>query len=357
MGLEPTTSAMARRRSSQLSYVCIYGAGGQVRTGTSKGWSLSALTHLSYPRTHMMAIIRKFWVFQIFYDNHSVLYLVRKPLWITSNLVVKILKRVLKVDKIGFAGTLDPLASGLMIIGIDWSTRLFPMIEHFQKTYTTTIRLDGTTASYDLEKPIETIEISKDVIQKITLEGLQEIVKENFIGDILQAPPLYSAIWIDGKRSYERMRKGEIGLELEAKPRTIHNFEILSYTWPQISCRITVSHGTYIRSIARDIGELLWTGGYLETLERTSLWHISLDSPREWIQHNDIFYIPFSHEELFPNIPVITLSEEEKSHLRIGSTPLQSILSDGQYFIKYDEVTYGLLEVKNGMVFPVKNWI
>jgi len=305
----------------------------------------------------MMSIIRKFWVFQIFYDNHNVLYLVRKPLWITSNLVVKILKRVLKVDKIGFAGTLDPLATGLMIVWADGSPRLFPLIEHFQKTYTTTIRLDGTTVSYDLEKPIEAIEISEDTIQTITLERLQKIVEENFIGDIFQIPPLYSAVWIDGKRSYERMRKGETGLELEAKPRTIHSFEIVSYTWPRISCRITVSHGTYIRSIARDIGELLWTGGYLETLERTSLWHISLDTPREWTQHNDIFYTPFSHEELFPNIPVIALSEEEKSHLRIGSTPLQSMLPNGQYFIKYDEITYGLLEAKNGMVFPMKNCV
>jgi len=111
------------------------------------------------------------------------------------------------VEKIGFAGTLDPLASGLMIVGTDGSPRLFPLIEHFQKTYTATLRLDGTTASYDLEKPIEAIEILEETIQSITLEKLQKIVKENFIGNILQVPPLYSAIWIDGKRSYERMRK------------------------------------------------------------------------------------------------------------------------------------------------------
>ncbi len=158
-----------------------------------------------------------------------------------------------------------------MIIGTDGSTRLFPLIEHFQKTYQTTICLDGTTESYDLEKPLTEVLIDEKIIQNITLESLQNIIQKHFTGDIFQSPPLYSATWINGTRSYERMRKGETGLELQEKPRTIHSFEILSYQWPKIECKITVSHGTYIRSIARDIGALLGTGGYLENLDRTSL--------------------------------------------------------------------------------------
>ena len=357
MGLEPTTSAMARRRSSQLSYVCIYGAGGQVRTGTSKGWSLSALAHLSYPRTHMMGIIIKFWVFQIFYNNKYMFYLVRKPLWITSNLVVKILKRVLNVPKIGFAGTLDPLATGLMIIGTHGSPRMFPMIEHFHKTYKTTIRLDGTTESYDLEKPIIPIPIDKKMIHNISLESLESIARKHFSWDILQSPPLYSAIWIDGTRSYERMRKWETNLHIPAKPRTIHEFKILSYTWPKIECEITVSHGTYIRSIARDLGEILWTGGYLEKLERISLWHILLDTPRKWIQHNDIFYASISHEEVFPDIPLLDLWEAEKLHLKTGSTPLPTSQKNSLYFTDYGKEGYGLLEARDGWLYPVKNCV
>lgn len=285
------------------------------------------------------------------------LYLIRKPLWITSNLVVKILKRVINVPKIGFAGTLDPLASGLMIVGTDGSPRLFPMIEHFQKTYQTTIRLDGTTESYDLEKPVIEVPVDKKTLQNITLESIQNIVKKHFLWDILQSPPLYSAIWIDGTRSYERMRKGETDLKLEAKPRTIHEFKILSYEWPRIECEITVSHGTYIRSIARDIGKILGTGGYLEKLERISLWHVLLEKSREWIQHNDIFYVPLSHKELFLDIPVIDLTIEERTHLRTGSTPIPYKGKDGKYFVQYDEITYGLLEAKNGMIFPVKNCV
>ena len=157
------------------------------------------------------------------------------------------------MKKIGFAGTLDPLASGLMIVGTEGSPRLFPLIEHFQKTYRTTIRLDGTTESYDLEKPISEIPVTENVIQDISIEKLEKIIQKHFSGDILQTPPLYSAIWIDGVRSYERVRNGETGLQLEPKPRTIHSFKILSFTWPRIECEITVSHGTYIRSIARDI--------------------------------------------------------------------------------------------------------
>ena len=261
------------------------------------------------------------------------------------------------MDKIGFAGTLDPLATGLMLVGTMGSPRLFPMLENLTKTYLTTIRLDGTTESYDLEKPIQPISISEDTIRDITPEKLQAIIKKHFLWDILQSPPLYSAVWIDGTRSYERMRKGETNLQIPAKPRTIHEFKILSYVWPRIECEITVSHGTYIRSIARDMGEILWTGGYLEKLERIFLWHLSLLTDREWIQHNDILYAPISHEEVFPDITLIHLSAEEKAHLRTGSTPIATWEKNALYFIEYEGEGYGLLEARDGWLFPVKNCV
>lgn len=144
-----------------------------------------------------------------------------------------------------------------MIIGTGGSPRLFPLIENLPKTYRATIRLDGTTSSYDLEQPVESIEISNDIIDDLTLKKIQIIIQEHFTGNILQIPPLYSAIWVDGTRSYDRMRKGEKDITLEAKPRTIYTFEILSYQWPALVCEIAVSHGTYIRSIARDLGIFL----------------------------------------------------------------------------------------------------
>lgn len=284
-------------------------------------------------------------------------YLVKKPHGITSNLVVKILKRVLNTPKIGFAGTLDPLATWLMLIGTNWSPRLFPLTEWFQKTYKTTIRLDGTTLSYDLEHAVQDMSISEEIIKSITEQKIQTIIQEYFIGNISQIPPLYSAIWVDGRRSYDRIRKGETDITLDEKPRTIHEFKIISYQWPSLICEITVSHGTYIRSIARDIGEKLGCGGYLESLERISLGHISWKTERNWITHNDISYAEISHHELFPNIPLLELDEASKKHLRLGSTPIKTTEKNGYYFIVYEDSSYGLLEAKEGTIFPKKNCV
>ncbi len=281
-------------------------------------------------------------------------YVVKKPLWIGSNLVAKILRRVLKKPKMGFAGTLDPLATGLMIIGTDGSPRLFPMLEHFKKTYVTTIRLDGTTDSYDLEQPIKQINITHETIQRISKKHIEEIIRANFIGNIHQTPPSYSAIWIDGKRAYDLARKGQ-ELDIKSKERRIDEFEILDYNWPIMTARIVVSHGTYIRSLARDLGEKLGTGGYLEKLERTEMGHIKLQDVEKWIIHNDILYAPLSHEALFPDIPTLSLSTEEKIHLRLGSTPITTEKWDGQYFVDYENDYYGLLEAKNGLLYPIKN--
>lgn len=183
-------------------------------------------------------------------------YIVDKPLGVSSNLVAKILKRVLKREKIGFAGTLDPLATGLMIIATDGSPRLFPLIEHLPKTYQTTIRLDGTTSSYDLEQSVESMKIGKKNQNSLSKKKIQLVIKKHFTGEIMQIPPTHSAIWVNGKRSYELARKGH-EVVLEAKKRIIHDFRIISYSWPTLIAEIKVSHGTYIRSIARDLGVYL----------------------------------------------------------------------------------------------------
>lgn len=280
-------------------------------------------------------------------------YLVDKPLGVSSNLVAKILKRVLRVSKIGFAGTLDPLATWLMIIWTDGSSRLFPLMEHHTKTYLTTIRLDGTSSSYDQEQPIESVEVSEDVKNNLTKDFITWIIHENFLGDIMQIPPTYSATWIDGQRAYELARKGH-DIEIKAKKRTVHAFEIVSYEWPRLVAKITVSHGTYIRSLARDLWIKLQTGWYLESLRRSEIGHLTLED-HSWIQHNDILYTPIEHTEIFPEIPLIDLPEEQKKHLRLGSTPLKTEMGKWYYFIHYENTSYGLLESREGALFPIKN--
>ncbi len=145
-----------------------------------------------------------------------------------------------------------------MIIGTHGSSRLFPLLEDLSKTYRASIRLDGTTSSYDLEQPIEPI-VQSNLGCSLTQEYIEKIIQQHFTGEIDQIPPIYSAVWIDGKRAYELARKGH-DVEINPKKRIIHMFRIIDYTWPRIVCEITVSHGTYIRSIARDLGNILKTG-------------------------------------------------------------------------------------------------
>jgi tRNA pseudouridine55 synthase len=259
------------------------------------------------------------------------------------------------VPKIGFAGTLDPLATGLMIVGTHWSTRLFPLLDTLTKTYKTSIRLDGTTPSYDLEHPIEMLTIEQKKIDTLTRGVIESVVQKHFTGEILQSPPMYSAIWIDGQRAYELARRWEEKRAIEPKKRIIYSLNIISYSWPLLVCEVQVSHGTYIRSIARDLWVILWTGGYIEKLERIAIWHVTLEGHDNWIQHNDISYTTLLHEELFPMIPVLELSPEDKSHLRKGSTPIKTNEKNGNYFIIYEDGAYGLLEVKEGLLFPIKN--
>lgn len=139
-----------------------------------------------------------------------------------------------------------------MIIGTDGSTRLFPLIENFTKKYRTTIRLDGITNSYDLEEPIQKLDIPEITTNTITQEYIESVLRHHFYGEIMQVPPVYSAVWIDGQRAYDLARKGH-NVEIKAKKRVVHEFQIISYVWPILTLDIVVSHGTYIRSIARDL--------------------------------------------------------------------------------------------------------
>ena len=123
-------------------------------------------------------------------------YIIDKPKGIGSNLVAKILKRIIGTKKIGFLGTLDPLASGCMIFGTEGTPRLFPMLEDIPKTYEAIIRLDGTTDSYDLEKPAVAVSVAQETIQKLSKLFIQEYVNAHFLGEIVQTPPMFSATWV-----------------------------------------------------------------------------------------------------------------------------------------------------------------
>lgn len=212
------------------------------------------------------------------YLNGQVL-LLDKPLHWSSFQAVNKLKYLLKNHyglpkkfKIGHAGTLDPLATGLLIICTGKFTKSITEIQAQAKEYTGTITLGATTPSYDLETAInETFPINH-----ITPALIHETIKQ-FLGEIDQKPPIFSAIKKEGKRLYEHARAGE-EVEIQARKTTIHEFEITRIALPEIDFRIKCSKGTYIRSIAYDFGLALQSGGHLTALRRTKIGDYSAEN-------------------------------------------------------------------------------
>lgn len=196
--------------------------------------------------------------------------------WTSFDLVQKVrnhLCRRLGVRKlkVGHAGTLDPKATGLMIICTGKATSLIGGLQSGEKEYIATVKLGATTPSFDLE----TEEDRQFATGHITQELLREVLQK-FVGDQLQRPPLFSAIKIDGKRAYTHARKGE-EVELDARPVQIRELELLDFSGNLATLRISCSKGTYIRALARDIGEALDSGAYLVQLRRTRIGAASVE--------------------------------------------------------------------------------
>jgi len=200
-----------------------------------------------------------------------------KPLgWTSFDLVAKVrykISRLLNVKKIkvGHAGTLDPLATGVMIICTGKATKQIESFQYLTKEYVATLKLGETTPSFDLETEInQTFET-----KHITKELVEETLKK-FIGSIEQIPPAFSACKINGERAYELARKGE-DVELKPKLLVIDDIELLDFNMPEIKIRVVCSKGTYIRALARDIGEALNSGAHLTALVRTRIGDVTLD--------------------------------------------------------------------------------
>lgn len=210
------------------------------------------------------------------FKNGQVL-LIDKPLNWTSFQVVNKLRWEIKQRfnikniKVGHAGTLDPLATGLLIICTGKQTKEINIYQGQVKEYTGTITLGGTTPSYDLETEID----ETFSIDHISEDLLKETTKQ-FIGDIQQKPPIFSAIKKDGKRLYELARKGET-TEIKARTVTVSEFEITNINLPNVDFKVICSKGTYIRSLAFDFGNALNSGAHLSALRRTKIGDFSVD--------------------------------------------------------------------------------
>lgn len=190
-------------------------------------------------------------------------FAVHKPKGPSSAAFLNELKKTLGVKKIGHAGTLDPLASGILVIGIGKGTKRLAEIVNKDKEYVATIKL-GEESSTDDEEG----EKRPGAIRRKPTEADIRAALKKFIGTILQIPPVISAVKIGGERAYQLARQGKI-VHLKPRPATIHAIELLDYSWPFVKLRLTTGPGVYVRAIARDLGGELGTLGYLADLERT----------------------------------------------------------------------------------------
>lgn len=203
--------------------------------------------------------------------------------------------------KMGHAGTLDPLATGVLILCTGRKTKLIESLQLHTKEYTAGLQFGATTASYDREHPVDQTYPKDHITRELLLETLPK-----FVGDIMQVPPVYSACNVNGKRAYELGRKGR-DVELAAKQVHIDEIELMSYDdeTKQAVIRVVCGKGTYIRSLARDLGEALGSGAYLTSLCRTKLGDIRIEDCMDFDQFDEWFdkqeVEPYIQEQNIPN--------------------------------------------------------
>ncbi len=208
--------------------------------------------------------------------QRGVVLLVDKPIgWTSFDVVNKIRFKIkhglgIKKIKVGHAGTLDPNASGLLIICTGKLTKAIDTLQAQEKIYSGTIHIGATTPTYDIESDIDGIFAT----DHITSEAM-DVAKAELTGPLLQIPPVYSAIKIEGQKSYDLARRGK-EVEMKARPVTIYSFDLTSYELPEISFVVKCSKGTYIRSLAFDFGKALLSGAYLSSLRREAIGDFSV---------------------------------------------------------------------------------
>ena len=274
-----------------------------------------------------------------------------KPKGLTSHDVVARLRKITKVRQIGHTGTLDPFATGVLPICIGKATRLIEYLDD-DKEYLATVQFGKNTATYDLEG-----EITATFDKKVTEEDVKNALKA-FEGEISQIPPIYSAIKVNGKKLYDYARQGQ---DIEIKPRkvTISKIELKEFDKTSQSAKITVacSKGTYIRSIAYDLGAKLGCGGYLTALERTKAGKFQVNTA---IKLEDLTEVSQIVENLINpldmlSIPIHNLSENERERVSHGMSICNSDFPDSDIVIlSYGGRIYAIGKVEQNKILVKK---
>lgn len=285
--------------------------------------------------------------------NTSAFYLIDKPIWFSSFDVLRVLKKKLNIKKMWHTWTLDPLATGALLVAVWNYTKLIPYFEKDNKEYEFTVELNGTTPSYDSETEVTYIseELQKKYTQELTIEHIQKILHNNFSWEIEQIPPKYSALKIGWKKALDKIRSGE-EFEMKKRKATIYEIEILSYSYPSVTIRAKVSAGTYIRSIAFDLWEILWTGWYVSYLRRTKIAQLDVKSAQilDDFDANKVFL----EEDLFGNEKIITLDESLIKRLNqwLVTNMRNFKYPEGEYLVKNHDIISNIVSYNEGVLKP-----
>ena len=278
--------------------------------------------------------------------------IVDKPQGWTSQDVTARLRRVYATRRIGHGGTLDPMATGVLPVFVGRATRGVEFFEHAEKTYETVLLLGRTTDTQDVTG---TVLAEKAV--RLSPADIENVLPR-FRGDILQVPPMYSALKVNGKKLYELARKGQ---EVERQPRPITVFELtnLGFDGTRLSLRVKCSKGTYIRTLCQDIGEALGCGGCMEALRRVRAGEYGIEDavPLEKLLESETpeQYLR-SLDTMFAHCPAVTLTANQEKRCRNGN-PFSSPLPQGTYRAYSQSGEFLMLaKVENGVMTTIKSF-
>lgn len=277
---------------------------------------------------------------------------VDKPAGLTSRDAVDHVQNWFPKTKLGHAGTLDPAATGVLVVGVGpTATRLIEFLQEQEKQYHTVFRLDGVSSTDDADGDITSL----PSVTAPTVKAVQDAL-HRFIGTISQVPPAFSAAKVAGVRAHTRARQGE---QFDLKPRqvTIHDIKMLRYAFPELELDIRCSKGTYIRSIARDLGKVLNTGGYVQSLRRTRIGRLTCELAIPWestAEQINQKLLPYSTAA--EHLIRINLSADEARRLQQGQRlQVHSQAASGNVAVWCgDFIGIGLFDAVSGRLKPVK---
>jgi tRNA pseudouridine55 synthase len=268
------------------------------------------------------------------------LVVVDKSPGMTSHDVVARVRRLAGTRKVGHAGTLDPMATGVLVLGVDRATRLLGHLMLTEKAYDATIRLGSVTTTDDAEGEV----VSTHEVGGVREDDVRTELAR-FVGDIEQVPTAVSAIKVDGQRAYARVRAGE-QVELAARPVTIHELVVHEVDLPEVRISVRCSSGTYIRAIARDLGATLGVGGHLSELRRTAVGSFGLAAARTLEELADDFAVVPIADAARASFPVVDLGDAQAADVRFGRAldltldgagPHAVFAPDGEFLALYEQ--------------------